>query len=253
MKKKLITSLIIAHSAFAFDMSGNFSIEGSLNKGLNLIENGAKSAKNSVSNVLNSEELKNLYNKLPNGSELLEKCKQSDKCNPYKFINVVKNSHLVKYILSKTPNLTIPEIGSKVNLVSNYVMDTYFETKKFTKIVNGLFVKKNYGRISDILIVSSNHDINAIKENILNKINNSQLKKEIESGNYMPLLWNMEIKSENKMDISIKPVADKNSKLAMNYKMKVKYQTHEEINIKHPKNSLQRKLISAYKNSLKKI
>jgi hypothetical protein len=55
-------------------MSGNFSIEGSLNKGLNLIENGAKSAKNSVSNVLNSEELKNLYNKLPNGSELLEKC-----------------------------------------------------------------------------------------------------------------------------------------------------------------------------------
>jgi hypothetical protein len=253
MKKKLLTALILVSNVFAFDIGGSFSIEGGVDKGLNLMKNGANSVKNSVSNVLNSKELKDLYNKIPNGNELLEKCKQSDKCNPYKFVNVIKNSNLVKFILNKRPHLTLPEIANKVNFINNYIMDKYFEAKGFKKVVNGLFIKENYGKIAQILIVSGNNNFNLIKEHILKQVINSKIKQEIENGNYMPLLWNMQVKSNNKINISIKPADDKNSKLATNYKMKVKYQTHEEINMQHPKNNFQRKLIYAYKDALRKF
>jgi len=266
MKKKIVTSLILVQSVFAFDMSmgGNFSVEGGIDSGLNMIKSGAKSVKDGVSNVLNNKELKNLYDKIPNGSELLHQCEQSDKCNPYKFVNTVKNSHLVKLILSKRPHLSLPQIGNKVNLISDYIMATYFTNKGLSKIVDGLFIKKHYGKISDILVVSGDNKFSLTKEDVLKKLNslikiyphNSEyvtLKTQIESGNYMPLLWNMKVKSDNKMDISVKKADDKESKLSMNYKMNVKYEGHQEIDIKHPKNNFQKEIASSYKEALNKI
>jgi hypothetical protein len=296
MNKTLLVLILIAQYLFGLNLTGGkvFLREGREV----LIGCSSKITSNNLDNILEEAVLKGrileidkyrlyiLYSNINNGSNLLKKCLNIKKCNPYEFVTIAKKSELHKIIVSRYPHLTLSQVNQKVGFVNEFLMNKYFTSTGWKKIegevgrngIDGLFVKTKNGKIVDVLIAESKYNKSQLgntkygrqmtKEWALKKIDDLikkypdnveyiTIKRHIENDNYRALLWQMKL-MDNRLNISLKKLQDHNGNIVKeelrgSYKMKINYSGNQQINLINPENSFHKKMAEWYQEALEQI
>ena len=220
------------------------------------------------------------FKEMNNGDKLLLQCLKNSACDLAKYRSLMSKSPLHITVASKYPTLTLAQINNKVGAINETLMNKYFKSTGWTKLegevgrngIDGLFVKRKNGVISDVIIAESKYNksglqhtqhgkqmskqwvlkkLEALQGKYPNKLEYKTIERYVKDDNYRALLWNLKTTDDNLM-ISLTKVHDKNgvvsmSKLKGNEKMKINFLGNQDINIKNPQNSFQEKIISWYK------
>jgi len=226
----------------------------------------------------------NLFKKFKNGDKLLLKCLKNPTCDVGNFSSLMSKSSLHVKIATKYPHMTLGQINIKVGTINENIMNKYFQSTGWTKLegeigrngIDGLFVKRKNGVISDVLVVESkynksglqhtNHGQQMTKQWVSKKIddlikqypNNNDyvnIKKYVDNDIYRAMLWNMKTTDESLL-VSLRHIHDKMGKVFMsdvsgNAKMKINYNGNQEIFLKKPANAFHKQVVSWYQDELR--
>jgi hypothetical protein len=220
------------------------------------------------------------FKNIQNGDRLLLQCLKNSACDLANYSSLMNKSPLHITLASKYPTLTLAQINNKVGAINETLMNKYFKSTGWTKIegevgrngIDGLFIKRKNGVVSDVIIAESKYNKSGLQHTqhgkqmtnqwILKKLEVLQAKypknldykiieQHVKNDNYRALLWNLKT-TENKLLISLTKIHDKNgaistSALKGNEKMKINFFRNRDIDIQNPQNSFQEKVISWYK------
>jgi hypothetical protein len=223
------------------------------------------------------------FKEMKNGDTLLLQCLKNSACDLANYSTLMSKSSLHITVASKYPTLTLAQINNKTGVINETLMNKYFKSTGWTKIegevgrngIDGLFIKRKNGVVSDVIIAESKYNKSGLQHTqngkqmtnqwILKKLEVLQAKypkkleyktieQYVKNDNYRALLWNLKT-TEDKLLISLTKVHDKNgvistSSLKGNEKMKVNFLGNKDIDIKNPQNSFQEKIVSWYQKEI---
>jgi len=223
------------------------------------------------------------FKNIKNGDRLLFQCLKNSACDLANYSSLMNKSPLHITLASKYPTLTLAQINNKVGAINETLMNKYFKSTGWTKIegevgrngIDGLFIKRKNGVVSDVIIAESKYNKSGLQHTqhgkqmtnqwILKKLEVLQAKypknldykiieQHVKNDNYRALLWNLKT-TENKLLISLTKIHDKNGAISIsalkgNEKMKINFFRNRDIDIQNPQNSFQEKIISWYKAEL---
>jgi len=223
------------------------------------------------------------FKNIQNGDRLLLQCLKNSACDLANYSSLMNKSPLHITLASKYPTLTLAQINNKVGAINETLMNKYFKSTGWTKIegevgrngIDGLFIKRKNGVVSDVIIAESKYNKSGLQHTqhgkqmtnqwIIKKLEVLQAKypknldykiieQHVKNDNYRALLWNLKT-TENKLLISLTKIHDKNGAISIsalkgNEKMKINFFRNRDIDIQNPQNSFQEKIISWYKAEL---
>ena len=220
------------------------------------------------------------FKEMKNGDKLLLQCLKNSACDLANYSSLMNKSPLHITMATKYPTLTLAQINNKIGALNEILMNKYFKSTGWIKLegevgrngIDGLFIKRKNGVISDVIIAESKYNKSGLQHTqngkqmtnqwILKKLEVLQVKypknleykiieQHVKNDNYRALLWNLKT-TEDKLLISLTKVHDKNgaistSNLKGNKKMKVNFLGNKDIDIAKPQNAFQEKFVSWYK------
>jgi hypothetical protein len=224
-----------------------------------------------------------VFKNIKHGDKLLLKCLKHSACDLEKFSDLMRKSPLHVQIATKYPNMNLPQINHRVGSINENIMNKYFQSTGWTKIegevgrngIDGLFIKRKNGVITDVMVVESKYNksglqhtnngkqmtkqwvskkIEVLQKKYPNNKDYNAIEKYIENDSYRALLWNLKTSDEN-LIISLKKVHDKSGKIITSNlkggkKMKINFNGNQEININNPKGDFHRQVVSWYKKEI---
>lgn len=224
-----------------------------------------------------------LYSFQKHGDQLLLVCLKATRCQPDKFVEIVKTSKLHSEIAFRQPELGSVLVNHAVGEITENLMIRYFESSGWKKIpsqigrqgIDGLFIKMEGEIIKEVLIVESkyntsilqltNHGTQMSDQWVRRKVYELNSKypddttyktidKFVNAGSYRAILWNIKA-DETSLKVSLRKVKSKGGNVTDYNVVGTENEVlaapfENDIKIEFPKNKFEDNFVGWYKNEI---